>query len=198
MKMSRNTFPREFYIPKNSAKVADKLSDAVAYVYTTPKGRPAAAMFFGKQAKPAWHYNFLSDASREKRIRETFEGYRASQAAKAEWRDKRKAAGRGLVVGDILNTCWGYEQTNREFFQVTALIGDKMVELREIKQARSYDAQDRGKTVPLMGDFKGEPIRRIAQNGRVKIDDVRRASKTDTVNVGGVQVVQPIYWTAYH
>lgn len=43
---------REFYIPKGAVKVADKQSDAVAYLYSTPAGQPAVRVFYGKQSKP--------------------------------------------------------------------------------------------------------------------------------------------------
>lgn len=37
-----------------------------------------------------------------------------------------------LAVGEILSTCWGYEQTNCDFFQIVKMT-DKSIWLREIE-----------------------------------------------------------------
>ncbi|EAR0849892.1 hypothetical protein N4Z11_003659 [Salmonella enterica] len=41
-----------------------------------------------------------------------------------------------ISIGDIFHTCWGYEQTNVEFYQVVSLHGQKTVGLREIARER--------------------------------------------------------------
>lgn len=38
----------------------------------------------------------------------------------------------GVKVGDIFCASWGYEQTNNDFFQVVALVGEKSVRVREV------------------------------------------------------------------
>lgn len=38
----------------------------------------------------------------------------------------------GVKVGDIFCSSWGYEQTNVDFFQVIALVGEKSVRVREV------------------------------------------------------------------
>lgn len=38
----------------------------------------------------------------------------------------------GVEVGDIFSASWGYEQTNNNFFQVVALVGEKSVRVREV------------------------------------------------------------------
>ena len=38
----------------------------------------------------------------------------------------------GVQVGDIFESSWGYEQTNVDFFQVVALVGDSSVRVREV------------------------------------------------------------------
>ena len=45
------------YIPKGARKVADRQSDAVAYLYETA-GKPYAIAYCGKRAKPDWHHRF--------------------------------------------------------------------------------------------------------------------------------------------
>jgi hypothetical protein len=94
---------RAFYIPRPSIKVADKASDAIAYLYERD-GRPFAALFVGKQAKPVWHHWFRDLTKREARVRHGFETRRAQLASKAESRAKRRAEGHCLTVGDILSS----------------------------------------------------------------------------------------------
>lgn len=183
------------FIPTGATKITDKASDAVAYLYVSA-GRPCARIFYGKQGKPALACYFRDEKSREATVRRYFEHRQTSFAAKAEARQERKNFQHDFQVGDVLNTCWGYEQTNREFFEVVEIRG-KHVVLREIAQERTEDGWCRGKTVPLVGNYIGQPIKRLAGRYGVKIDDVRRASRSDTDTVGGVKVVRPIYWTAY-
>lgn len=38
----------------------------------------------------------------------------------------------GVKVGDKFSASWGYEQTNNDFFQVIALVGEKSVRVREV------------------------------------------------------------------
>ncbi|HQT47644.1 MAG TPA: hypothetical protein PLY97_10525, partial [Acidocella sp.] len=74
---------REFYIPFGAIKVSDKNSDAVAYVFTNIKGKPAAMLFVGKQSKPLWHYYYATEARREAAIIDAFANRRAILARKA-------------------------------------------------------------------------------------------------------------------
>ncbi len=177
---------REFYIPKGSTTVSDKLSDAVAYLYTTPRNdKPAAAVFSGKAYKPTWHFTFASDAAREKRVREFFEAVRANAARVAARNAERKAFVHNVQVGDIFCTCWGYDQTNREAFEVIAVRG-KYATLREVAMASETNGQS-DRVVPQSGAFlspcydgdeQGLPIRRLIQRGyndqpHIKIDNCR-------------------------
>lgn len=168
------------YIPAGSAKVEDRHSDAVAYAYTTKDGLPAAIVYCGRREKSVWHHRFSKPEVRERHVAAFFEARRSHAKFKAEQAAKRAAQGRGLDVGDIVYTSWGYEQTNTEFFQITALIGKAMVELREIAQAREDSTcWMQWRATPEAGRFVGEPIRRVAKAGSVRIDDVRHAWKWD-------------------
>lgn len=86
-------------------------------------------------------------------------------------------------VGDIYRTSWGYDQTNVEFFKVVEIRG-KFAILREIACASRGDGFGSEKCVPQSGAFleprykgddQGLPIRRLIQDGRIRIDDVRTA-----------------------
>lgn len=192
------TFTREFHIPQGAVKVADKQSDAIAYLYpASHNGKPCAMLFLGKSQKPAWRHLFNTEQAREKYIAEAFANWRAYKARRAVERAERSKP-HTLKVGDILHTSWGYEQTNVEFFQVTRIVGPHTVELREIAQERSETGWLRGTCKPAPGKFltprhegddRGVPIvRRANANNSVKIDDVRYAWR------GGGEHS----WTAYH
>ena len=52
--------------------------------------------------------------------------------------EKIKKTAHSLKVGDILESSWGYEQTNNSFFRVEALKGATMVIIREVKLAVNH------------------------------------------------------------
>lgn len=132
-------FTRDFYIHKGATKIADKQSDAVAYVYER-NNVLFAQMFFGKQAKPAWHYRFADAAKREKAIKSSFANWQESQSRKAAYRAERVAATHNFETGHVLRASWGYDQTNVDFYQVTKVISPKMVELRSAVLGRNDNA----------------------------------------------------------
>lgn len=53
-------------------------------------------------------------------------------AEKSAPKTKEKKNVYGVKVGDIFCASWGYEQTNNDFFQVIALVGEKSVRVREV------------------------------------------------------------------
>jgi hypothetical protein len=196
----RHILKREHFIPKHSMRVADKASDAECYIYTIDnvKGvRFGACFFVGKAAKPLWHYVYNTAEKREASIAESFKLRQASIASKAKYRAEENAKGSGLVVGDILKSSWGYDQTNVDWYEVTALIGAKMVELRKISGHREATGHDTGRTVPQSGDYIGEPMRKLARNGGVTISSCQYASKWNTATVAGVPIGPSAYFSTY-
>lgn len=185
------TMPREFYIPNGAEQVADPNSDAVAYTYERA-GVLYGMVFVGKQSKPLWHYRYRNEAERAGRIEAAFAARRATLAYRAESRAKRKAElakPHGLNVGSVLVSSWGYEQTNIDYFQVTALVGSRMVEVRPILSDSEETGWCRGKSVPAADQFAGPAKRRrVMPGGTVRIDSVRRARPWDG---------QPNNWTSY-
>src|SRR5207245_2848035 len=68
-----------------------------------------------------------------------------------------------LKVGDILSTCWGYDQTNVEFYAVTRVSG-RRTWIREIAADYEQTGFMSGKTWPSMPiRFVGEETMHIAQ-----------------------------------
>ena len=52
------------FVPKGSIKVADKLSDAIAYVYVSRNGKPAAVVYYGKQSSAFLNCYYGTEAAR--------------------------------------------------------------------------------------------------------------------------------------
>lgn len=193
--MARFTFDRSFYIPAGAVKVADKASDAVAYIFEQA-GRPCAKVFFGKQAKPVGYHSFKTAAQRETSVIRYFEGRRATLAAKSGYKANRLVKN-ALVVGDILSASWGYEQTNVDFYEVTEIAGQHVVICKI-----GVDSQDtgwaQGRCVPQSGAFVGEPMQKLVQYGdQVKVGHTH-ASKWNTSTVAGVPVGPALHFSSYH
>lgn len=68
--------------------------------------------------------------STEEAARAAIEG---KEAPKTERKPKAAKTNKfGVQVGDIFSASWGYEQTNNDFFQVVALVGESSVRVREV------------------------------------------------------------------
>jgi hypothetical protein len=189
--------PRESYIPTGALKIMDKHSDAVAYVFNNAKGKPAAMLFVGKQSKPLWHYYYMTEARREAAIIDAFANRRAILARKAQYKADEAAKGSGLVVGDILVSSWGYDQTNIDYYEVTAIHGKNAVTICQIAAHSKETGHMTGESVPQSGAFIGKPMRKIARDGWVRITSFSSAKKWNTATVAGVPVGPKQRWTAY-
>jgi hypothetical protein len=169
------------YIPQGAIKVADKKSDAVAYLYPRPSdGQPCAKVYFGKQSKPVLNAvfgsspNYTAEQYRAKRIGEMFASRQASQSFKTEQRAKRAAKGRGVEVGSFLASRWGYDQTNVDFYRVEKLIGKTMAEIIKVGAidvgAADGAASMSSKVVPSDKPVKdAKPMRVVIKDGGAKV-----------------------------
>lgn len=89
-----------------------------------------------------------------------------------------------LAVNDVFYSCWGYEQTNINFYQVVGIRGKQTVLLREIRaDIVSRDQHMGGEKKPRLNDFLNEielTRRVISKYGEieVKIEDFERATLT--------------------
>jgi len=183
---------REFYIPKGSVKVADKLSDAVAYVYETKSGKLAAAVFFGKRSKPYSNYTYRTAERREADVKRLFESAQISAKYSVERKAERKTKSAefqaSLEIGDIFHYSFGYDETHHVFYELTEING-KYGTVRKIAQAQESLGYDwRHKCAPQSGQFIGEPKRVLLQDGVIKVDRHYHASKWNTKRVAGVPV----------
>ncbi|MEC9434635.1 MAG: hypothetical protein VYD87_17150 [Pseudomonadota bacterium] len=186
--MTLPTLNRAFYVPAGAAKFAAKDSSAVVHAYQRPDRdgvmRFYAVGFRGKAQKPAFRYQFLTEALRADYVGRFFAGVKASEDAKAKRKAKARAAAakpHGLAVGDVFYTSWGYEQTNVNFYQVVGLAGARTVELREIgKREEPGSAYAHGMAcmvVPAADAFVSDEVlrKRVSPHMTVKVDSCETA-----------------------
>lgn len=87
-----------------------------------------ALKFRWNNKKMCW-YGF---ADREE-VLKACEGAKVETAATKKPATKKEKKNKfGVKVGDYFSICWGYEQTNVDFFQVIALVGETSVRIREV------------------------------------------------------------------
>lgn len=154
-----------------------------------------AEFWRSKRVKNAESYCFKTTAHRKQYVEKFITNCRKAEERRLE---SRKTVERGLEVGDVLSAMWGYDQTNYNYYQVTKLIGKTQVEVREISQMTEQTNLMQGKCAPVAGSFIGEPMKRVAKNGRVKICDVIRASKMDYKEIAGTRIYDAGHFSSYH
>ncbi len=192
--------PRNAYIPPGSTEIRDEQSTAVVYVGIAGRAGTntvGALGFSGKRNKPDFNYLFRNEAARDKYVADYFAGVRAREAAASQRAASRKAAGRGVEVGDVLQCSWGYDQTNIDYYEVTALVGKTMVEIRPIAQQVQETGFMSGRCIPVPGKYVGEPMRKVAKDGAVRITSYSSAYKIKPMNVAGAKVYGSSYWSSY-
>lgn len=191
---------RAAMIPKGAER--DPRSSDLGEAYTYEGGengdRIYAIAFWGSAGRPLWHHRFRDKADRDGKLALFFKGLGESAAYKAKRKAERDAAPRGLEVGDILVSSWGYDQTNIDYYEVTRLVGEKQVEIRMIGAMSEAEGMDRGRSVPRPGHFIGEPMIKLAKNGSVSVRGFTSASKMEPVAVvAGKKMYRSHYWSSY-
>lgn len=165
---------RESFIRPGAIKVRAKNAEAVVYISNSAGGRPSAIGFAGKADRPSFNHWFGSEAQRAKFIAGWIEGQEARAKSMLARRVNRKTFVHSLKVGDILSNCWGYDQTNREFYEVTKLVGKTMCEIRELACQVEQTGPMHETIVPMPGHYRsaryegddcGQPKRRRILEG---------------------------------
>lgn len=154
---------RARYIPTDAEARTEDGVDAVVYCYGT---KPCAVAYHGKGSKQDWHNQFRTVEQRDKRIAEHFASIRAHDAMVAKYKAERaqghKDAAGINAVGRVLVSTWGYDQTNQDFYQITAQNGG-MATLRPIASRVVDTLTDMSENVrPMPGVFlkDGKQLRR--------------------------------------
>ena len=134
-----------------------KRNEAFNSLEITFDGKPSEAVRDALKAlRFRWHkvkglwYGYASEDA----VKAAIEG-KAAEAAPAPAKAEKpaKAAEKvnkyGVKVGDLFHASWGYDQTNNDFFQVVALVGEQSVRVREVypvceeAEATCWAAEDR-------------------------------------------------------
>jgi len=140
------------------------LQDGSAIYTADQDGRFYLHVFAGKALRMCPRLSrYYRTAERRAEVIESFKQSRASHHAARLLRRQAAKQPHTLKVGDVLNSCWGYEQTNVEFYEVIAVSG-VMVTLREIAASITETGFMCGQAVACPGQYVGEPIRRRASS----------------------------------
>jgi len=175
------TMPRDSYVPKHIRGDKPHVPEGtdLAVWSWEENGKYYGIAFQGKSNKPLWHYAFRSKSERQRQIDESTDSRRATLKRKEDRRKERREFQHGLEVGQVLYASWGYDQTNVDFYEVTAVKG-KMVVVREIAAKTVRSDQTSDYVAPSEGRYIGKPLRRrpggSGNNVYVKIDSVRSAT----------------------
>lgn len=101
------------------------------------EGKPSEAIRDAlKDLRFRWHgvkkvwYGYKTEEETRKAIDNA--GKETKAETKAEKAEAVKVNKFGVKVGDLFSASWGYEQTNVDFFQVIALVGETSVRVREV------------------------------------------------------------------
>lgn len=198
--MSKYTFTREFYIPKDYELITK--NELYGFeVWGTMHPRIVAAAFGGKRSKPDWHYRFASEERLKQKIDETLSGFVKSADFKAKLKAERNKP-HDVKVGDIFRSCWGYDQTNIDYYQCTKVIG-AMIEIREIAQQREDSGFMQGQCVPAPGAFISETMKKRVQvyagnEPSLRITSYASATRIKPLaEIAGVKIYEKSEWTAY-
>lgn len=105
------------FIPANAETREFPAAAVVAYCYQSDRG-PAFVAYKGRQSKPARFYAFPSEEHRDANLAD----FVKQQTEAEDWKRARRETGHGLTVGDIVYSCWGYEQTNVDFSRLSACL----------------------------------------------------------------------------
>jgi hypothetical protein len=180
------------YIPSGSTKIADKLSDAIAYIRQRAEKQHVCLVYWGNGRRPIANYGFKTAEAMQKEIARLFNARREQIARKAQDKidTKTKALkfAASVQVGDIFHYSFGYDETHHVFYEVVDVKG-QMATVRKIAQAQKDLGYDyRHRCMPQSGTFISEPQRVRIQDGRIKVDRHYHASRWNTARVAGVPV----------
>jgi hypothetical protein len=216
---------RQVFVPENSQLDQRSGDHGEVYAYELC-GKVYAIAFRGSAGKPEWHYSFRTPERREEKISEFFDSIARHQEYKEKRRAEKSAFVHDVKPGDIFRSSWGYDQTNIDYYQCVALIGSRMMEVREIGQQSEETAYMQGKCVPVPGlwlteadyspsgeAYKAEhghyprkekaPFRVLIQGSGNEEPYFRVASYANAyrinpiAEVSGVKVFRESHWTAY-
>lgn len=140
---------RSSFIPKNAEPIytGDELA-----IYRYPIGDAGACgvvVFWGSAGKPSFHYSYRKPDQAKQFIEHQLDRLSLQRIETLRKKATAKAWTNPLTVGTILSTCWGYDQTNVEFYTVTRVSG-RRVWIRQIAAEYEETGFMSGQTWPAM------------------------------------------------
>ena len=162
------------YIPKDSETIQNEATGAVVYLYSLGNnGKVGAIGYSGKRGNHDFHYTFKTRDKADLYISDYLLGLEASAKAKQTRAAARASYRHTLKVGDVLNGSWGYDQTQQEFYEVTRIVTEQTVEIRELAQERTAAEglhPMAGYTTARSGQYVGEPLKkRVLEGNTIKM-----------------------------
>lgn len=171
---------RGFYVPKDIEveQITPEGTDLDIRAYQQ-NGVWYGVAFAGKANRPLWNYRFRDRAQLDRKIEEEVASRKSVMEYKQKRLEERRSFKHSLKVGDILYSSWGYDQTNIDFFQVTA-VGEKSVKIREIGKRNVGSHGTEESVVAIKDHFTGpEEIKMVRQGNSVRINSFSSAYPWD-------------------
>ena len=165
-------------------------------------GKPSEAIRQAlKDLKFRWHsvkkvwYGYASEEEARKAI-DSGKAEKKAPAAKAETVNKF-----GVQVGDLFRSSWGYEQTQTDFFQVVALVGESSVRVVEVNppmtSSRAVSPMSEDRTFKLTRELLPHADRSIFIKDQEK-GDIKRLKSYAADGVSDPQFYLTSYANAYY
>ncbi len=152
---------------KEEAAAEGRLVEAghgVSYAFKHRPGYMTIAVWCGKAFKPSAHYRVKSEESGMELVGRMVERAAAREAEKARYAAEKKAAAAEMSekigVGTLLHYSWGYEQTNAEFFEVTAKKGMTVTVRKIAAKTVETTGWASANVSACPGEFIGPPMKK--------------------------------------
>ncbi|QKX07746.1 hypothetical protein HN014_22365 (plasmid) [Aquimarina sp. TRL1] len=131
--------------------------------------------FKGRSNKKSFFVRFENVERRKKYIEDFFDGvlqrYQSDLQRKKKAKELKTKMADSIKVGTICQGSWGYEQTNREFYQVVAKPSKFKVVIRAISDeiVPNSHGHDSCYVKPIRDDFSGEEETKLITQYGIKI-----------------------------
>lgn len=179
----------ERFFPTGAIKIRPKTADCVLGLYEKQDGEKQFFGFIAYSGKRNKHDLFVRYRTREQRDQGAaryIEQRTVAARQQEQMRQNRILKSNPVKIGDVFYTSWGYDQTNVEFYQVTAVKG-QFVWVREICKNIEESGFMSGHTTPVKNTFResaGELKKRVlttdgGKTVHLKISDLRTAWQWD-------------------
>jgi len=135
--------------------------DVAVSAWSTTTGAYPTLVVFTPRTKKAKPEYFRTEDHMLRTLEAYVNAYRQREAYVRSKNEQRKLQVKNLnpKVGDILYSSWGYDQTNVDFYEVTA-VANSMVEIREVASKIVSEKQGTAYVTALPGRFVGPPMKK--------------------------------------